>query len=235
MRILSWNVQRLKAPRQALVIKITAQNPDLIALQEFQPGEPGGQLIGVLAKAGYSVTVAGDRGICNALFSRLPIVSRTPPTSLPGEQWSGFWLEAAAGPLTFCVLHIPVLTYARERQLYCEAVLGHCRDCGPALRAIIGDLNATPPGPDEPGKKLAGSKWPQDLSDLGWIDAWRSLNPRVEEHSWYSRYGNGFRLDQAWLSPPLAQYVRRATFDHSARAENLSDHSILLLDLDLTG
>jgi hypothetical protein len=41
------------------------------------------------------------------------------------------------------------------------------------------------------------------------------------------------KLDQAWLSPSLIQHLRRAALDYSAREENLSDHSILLLDLDL--
>lgn len=235
MRILSWNVQRLKAPRQTIATKITAQNPDLVALQEFQPGDRGRYLIALLADAGYSATVAGEtgHGICNALFSRRPIVSGTPPAGLPGEQWSGFWLEAAAGPLTLSILHMPVLSYPLERRLYCEAALDRCRGGGLGLHAIIGDLNATPPGPDEPGRKLADSKWLKDLSELGWVEGWRSANPAVEEYSWYSRYGNGFRLDQAWLSPSLVQHLRRVAFDHSAREQDLSDHSILLLDLNL--
>jgi exodeoxyribonuclease III len=235
LRILSWNVQRLKAARQAIATKLIVHDPDLVALQEFQPGERGRQLIGLLANAGYSVTAAGDTGhsICNVLFSRLPIVSGTPPASLPGAQWSGFWLEAIAGPLTLSILHIPVLTYARERQLYCDAVLERCRDCGSVAHVIIGDLNASPPGPDEPGRRLAGSKWLQNLSDLRWVEAWRSVNPGIEEYSWYSRWQNGFRLDQAWLPPSLLQHLRAAAFDHSAREEQLSDHSILLLDLDL--
>lgn len=237
MRILNWNVQRLRAQRQAIATKVVAHESDLVALQEFQPGSRGSELIELFVAAGYSVTVAGNtgNGICNALFSRLPITSHMPPGSLPREQWSGFWLEAVVGPLTLSILHMPVLKYVEQRRLYCDLVLDRCRDCGP-LHAIIGDLNATPPGPNEPGRKLAGSKWLQNLSDLGWIEAWRSVNRGAGEYSWYSypRWRNGYRLDQAWLSPPLVHHLQSAAFDHTAREEDLSDHSILLLDLDLS-
>jgi hypothetical protein len=224
-----------EAPRGAVATKITSHSADLVALQEFQPGERGRHLIELLATAGYSATIAGDtgNGICNALFSRLPILAGAPPAGLPGEQWSGFWLEATVGPLTLSFLHIPVLSYPRERQFYCDAVIDRCRACGPALHAIIGDLNATPPGPDEPGRKLPGSRWLRTLSDLGWAEAWRKINPQAEEYSWCSRYENGFRLDQAWLSPPLVEHLEVAAFDHSARDERLSDYSILLLDIEV--
>lgn len=156
----------------------------------------------------------------------------SPPDRLPREQWSGFWLEATVGPLTLSFLHIPVIGYRRERQLYCDAVLQRCKVSCSSLYAVVGDLNTTPPGIDEPGKRLAGGKWLRDLSELGWVDAWRHVNRSAEEYSWYSRIGNGFRIDQAWLSPLLAQHLVGATFDHSAREEDLSDHSILLLDFE---
>jgi exodeoxyribonuclease-3 len=233
LRILSWNVEKLKAGREAIATKITSHGADLVALQEFQPGERGNELINLLAEAGYSVTIAGTgMGIRNVLFAKVPISPAAPPTSLPGEQWSGFWLEAIAGPLTLSFLHIPVLGYRRERQLYCDAVLKHCNDSCSTFLAVIGDLNTAPPGADEPGNRLPGGKWLRDLSELGWVEAWRHLNPTAEEYSWYSRLGNGFRIDQAWLSLSLTQHLVGSAFDHSAREEDLSDHSILLLDLE---
>lgn len=234
MRILSWNVEKLKAERQAIASKITSHRADLVALQEFQPGDRGRELINLLDQAGYSVTIAGStgKGICNALFSKVPISPATPPGSLPGEQWSGFWLESVAGPLSLSFVHIPVLGYRRERQLYCDAILKRCTDSHSVLHAIVGDLNTTPPGVNEPGKRLPGGKWLRDLAGLGWLEAWRHVNTTAEEYSWYSRFRNGFRIDQAWLSPSLAQHLVGAALDHSARDEDLSDHSILLVDFE---
>ena len=70
------------------------------------------------------------------------------------------------------------------------------------------------------------------MSAMGWVDAWRTLHPDDREYTWYSRpRNNGFRLDHAFLSPELAPSLQSARHVHSTRAEGVTDHSAIVVDL----
>ena len=45
--------------------------------------------------------------------------------------------------------------------------------------------------------------------------------------------GNGFRIDHAFLSPALAARAGDVEYSHDERLRGLSDHSALILDLDV--
>jgi len=62
---------------------------------------------------------------------------------------------------------------------------------------------------------------------------WRRRYPDGREFSWYSTRGNGFRIDHAFLSPVLAGRAGAIRYSHDERTSGLSDHSALLLDLDV--
>ena len=59
-----------------------------------------------------------------------------------------------------------------------------------------------------------------------------NVQPGPQAGSWYSTIGNGFRVDQAWLSPPLANRLVLAELDHSVRLAGYSDHSLLVVELE---
>ena len=44
---------------------------------------------------------------------------------------------------------------------------------------------------------------------------------------------SGWRIDKAFVSPALLPKVRSAEYDHGFRTERLTDHSALIVDLDL--
>jgi len=69
------------------------------------------------------------------------------------------------------------------------------------------------------------------LLDRGWVDAWRQLNPRTREFTWFSHRSRGFRLDHAFLSPACGHRLRAAWFDHAVRKTGATDHSALIVDL----
>jgi exonuclease III len=70
------------------------------------------------------------------------------------------------------------------------------------------------------------------LNDL-WIDAWRLYHAEAAEYSWYSRHGNGWRIDQVFVSPALRPAVTAAYYLHETRTEGLTDHSALIIELDM--
>jgi len=98
---------------------------------------------------------------------------------------------------------------------------------------IVGDLNTTKHGIDEVGKSVPGGQHLDRLEGLGWIEAWRSLNPDAREYTWYHPTGSGFRIDHAYLSPPLAPKLRACRLLHDLRERKFSDHSAIEVMLDI--
>lgn len=129
-----------------------------------------------------------------------------------------------------CV-HVPVNGYPEPRDAYQQTAIQHCRAQSAAAHVFIGDMNSTSASDPAPNA-VRDSKWLVEIEALGWRDAWKMANPETAEYSWYSTAMNGFRVDQAWLSPPLVHRLVGARLEHPCRIAGLSDHSMLIVDVD---
>jgi exodeoxyribonuclease-3 len=120
-----------------------------------------------------------------------------------------------------------------ERQAFWSWFTQSCVMCEP--RVLIGDFNIGLAADCE-GKMLSCSAKFGELLDgnCGWTDVWRSQNKKAE-YTWYSPKGNGFRIDHAIASPALLPYVPKGgcRYSHDEREAGISDHSILLLDVEM--
>jgi exonuclease III len=100
---------------------------------------------------------------------------------------------------------------------------------------LIGDFNTGATGTDCPVRVPCADAF-EHFSTLGWVDAWRRCNLAESDFS-YVHHADGatsnWRIDHAFVSPPLAQYVRRCWYSHTERERWASDHSMLLLHLRL--
>jgi len=73
----------------------------------------------------------------------------------------------------------------------------------------------------------------QLLGPLGFVDAFRVVDPRPEQYTWWSNRGRareknvGWRIDYQIVTPGLRQRVRRARI---YRGRFFSDHAPLILD-----
>jgi len=102
---------------------------------------------------------------------------------------------------------------------------------GPAL--AIGDFNTCRAYVDEPGAIDVCAHFMDGIEAIGFCDLWRRRYPDGREFSWYSTRGNGFRIDHAFLSPALTRRAGEIRYSHDERLGGLSDHSALILDLDV--
>ena len=99
---------------------------------------------------------------------------------------------------------------------------------------IIGDLNCGIPFEDSETKSFEHSYLFQQLFRDGWIDAWRSRNKDKKEFTWIStKQKNGFRYDHALTSPILDTKVTKIQYNHEVRLQEISDHSYMVVELDL--
>lgn len=110
---------------------------------------------------------------------------------------------------------------------------------GPVV--IAGDLNVVEPAHD-PHYAVFG-QWEYDFyrafGQAGFDDAFRITRPAGMDYSWFGRpladgMRNGYRIDHAFVSRTHVAAVTDCHYDHSVRTAGLSDHSALVVTLELT-
>ncbi|HEX3811014.1 MAG TPA: endonuclease/exonuclease/phosphatase family protein [Rhizomicrobium sp.] len=229
MRVLSWNVERLKAGAKAVAGHIALKHADVVALQEVQINRAD-ELAKHLKSIGYQCfRKTGNPGdIATFVFAKASancICAETPAGLGEAAKW---WREAKTSLFGISAVHIPPARLVHRKEFW-DAVLKHAEAKAQERHILIGDFNAAQTEFDYEGGKIADSGNLTKLANLGWIDAWRRLHPDTCEYTWYWREKKGFRVDLAWLSPALAPLLIGAEIDHESRKH--SDHAMLIVDL----
>jgi exonuclease III len=63
---------------------------------------------------------------------------------------------------------------------------------------------------------------------------WRSRNLKKREFTWIStKHKNGFRYDHALASSLLDDKISNVAYNHRVRLDGISDHSYLVVTIDL--
>ena len=236
-RIISWNVQGLRTnvSAQGLADALLKYEPSVVALHEFSAKPFGGTLAGVLAGEGFEQHAPPTRSspFRSVMFARPGAHLVPPPFPLPADD--PFWIGLRFGELGISAAHIPLK--GPDRMAYWDAGLSLTKSVGDGLHLLIGDLNTTLHGIDEKHSAVPGEHYLQQLETERWVEAWRCQHPGTDamEYSWHypKPPHNGFRLDQAWVSPSLVPLLADARMDHEVRKSGLSDHSMLIVDLNL--
>ena len=87
-----------------------------------------------------------------------------------------------------------------------KGVLRAARVCADRDCVLLGDFNTGRHRLDETGATFRQTANLGRLSALGYVDAWRAVNPNKRDASWVSRAGNGFRIDHFF--GPLTRHAR---------------------------
>jgi exodeoxyribonuclease III len=229
--ILNWNIRSGGGTRvPAIAGAINALNPDIVVLTEFRIGPKGTLLLSKLNEQGFShhastsaatnentVHVASKIPfLASRTFSQLGINShRLLEVDFPGFSLIGFYFpqKDAKRPVFEHLLKL-----SRERINT------------PAL--WIGDLNTGKHRIDEAGATFYCAEYLSLLEQAGHIDAWRDCHGTEREYTWFSNAGNGFRIDHAFVTPPLRSKVTNVYYSHDERLNGISDHSAMLVEIE---
>ena len=235
LRTFALNLRSGGAPRVgALAAALAAHDPDLVVLGEAHPTGHAQVVLDALRAVGlgHRLTAEGDTPrypSAVAIASRTALEGARQP--LPAGPNRQRLLEARVGDVlvggAYFPLKRPKVAFWREEFLpYAESRVGE-----PAV--LLGDWNSGRPYLDEAGATLYAAREFAELSEMGWVDAWRSTHPDAREFTWFSAppHRNGFRLDHAFLSPSLAPRLLGARYDHATREGGATDHSALVVDL----
>lgn len=245
VRVLSWNILHGGGAERLpeIILSLLRHAPDLVVLTEFRVTR-GSQIRAVLADHGLVHQLTSHPGGSENRNGAL-IASRSPLESMPQcgpRNSAGRWLEARLPNLDLHVLavHVPDDTRLNQKAAYWQAIVAMARRRHGENCLILGDFNTGrrfQDGP-APGPGLASISGCEallgTLLSLGFVDAWRRLNPQAREYSWVSSEGEARRIDTAYLSPELAALLQTAAYSHVERVRGVSDHAPFLLEVDLS-
>lgn len=258
MRLVTWNVNSLKA-RLPRVLEFVAEHaPDVLCLQETKcdaAAFPHAEL----AEAGYrAADHSGGRWAGVAILARDGLAIEDPARGLPGEpvQDEARWVEATIGthpPVRVVSVYVPngreiASEWYAAKLEFLAAAATRVRELTGTPLVVAGDMNVAPADVDvyDP-VAFAGSTHVtpperaalEALQDAGLVDAFRHLHPDDQGFTWWDyraghfHKGLGLRIDLALVSPGLAERVTRCGIERPYRKGlKPSDHAPLVVDWD---
>ena len=233
LRLLAWNIRQGGGTRLSRIVAAIAQHEaDVLILSEYRGGESGERLRAALAAIGYAhVTAATPPASGNGtlIAAREPFDDGGPLTEAVPEPYR--IVRAYIGPLRIYGVYMPNLL---KKVPYWQGLIAALAAESLQSQALaIGDFNTCRAYVDEPGAIDPCAHFLDEVAAIGFCDLWRRRYPEGREFSWYSTRGNGFRIDHAFLSPALVGRTGVVRYSHDERTTGLSDHSALILDLDV--
>ncbi len=255
MKIVTWNVNSLKARQDFVSLYLEAADPDILCLQELKlesdkvPRE-------MFEERGYQLAIHGQKQWNGVLIaSKLPLTDVW--TGLPeGDDGEARLVAATVGGVRLVNLYCPQgqsadspkfaykLRFYRALRDWLAAGL----EAGPPL-VVLGDLNVAPRAEDIYDAKkfenvpsfhpLEHEQW-RALEALGLRDA---VLPHIKSGSFSFwdyrggafRFNKGMRIDHVLVSEGLLPRVKTAWIDRDARKKKqgltASDHAPVGIEL----
>lgn len=232
MKILSWNILHGGGRRVVDIIStIEGHDPDIVCLQEFRHGKSKSILSAGLTNAGllYMHMPETSKASTNtvAIFSKTPISVTDLYRDAKGTVRC---IEARPQDSELRVIAVS-FPHKKEQIPLFELLLDLDDSYRDAPVVIVGDFNCGIPFEDSETKTFYATHLFQQLLRQGWTDSWRSRHPKAREFTWYStQKGNGFRYDHALTSESFDKTISSVFYDHAAREQGVSDHSVMVID-----
>jgi exodeoxyribonuclease-3 len=250
MRLVTWNVNSLRARLPRLLELLQRHAPDVACLQETKV-DAAGFPEAELGEAGYAaVHHSAGRWAGVALLARHGLQPRDPRYGLAGEAVGdeARWVEATIGDLRVASAYVPngraigTPTFA-QKLTFLDAAAARA----PELDIVMGDFNVAPSDLDvyDPGAFIGSTHvTPEERGRLGellgagFVDAYRRLHPEEVGYTWWDyrqghfHRGMGLRIDLALVREALSDRLRECGIDRDFRkGPRPSDHAPLLLEL----
>ena len=256
MKLVTFNINGIRARMPRLVEYLAREQPDIVCLQELKCADDA-LPIGEIEAAGYRGVWHGQKG-----FNGVAILARGDAPALrqvglpddPDDSHSRY-IEAEAHGMVVASIYLPngnpIGTDKFDYKLrWMERLRARAAELLAEERAVVlaGDYNVIPEDRDTFSvRAMANDALFQPESQAafralvhqGWTDALRAIHPREPRLYTFWDYqagalarDAGFRIDHLLLSPQAADRLRGAGVDKWARAEEkASDHAPTWVDL----
>ncbi|PCI57104.1 MAG: exodeoxyribonuclease III [Alphaproteobacteria bacterium] len=251
MKIVSWNVNSIKARLDHVLRYLADESPDVLMIQELKGLEfPTDAFSGT----GYETCAVGQKAYNGvALISKHPIniVLEALPNDKTDEQ--ARYIEADINGLRLINIYLPNGNPIGDKydyklkwmeRLYTR--LKELRDNDTPF-VIGGDFNVIPEDRDchapkdwegDAAFRIETHRAYRSLINLGLTDAFRALDNRAGQYSFWDyqagawQKDNGIRIDHFLLSPTIADRLISCAINKAPRAwERPSDHTPIELTI----
>ncbi len=259
MRIVTYNVNSLRARLPRLQALIAEHRPDVICVQETK-SSPEAFPHEALRRAGYvAADHSGGRWEGVAVIARGDLGVADVVRGLPGEPdpTQARWVEATVGGVRIASVYVPngravgSETFA-AKLAFLDAVAERTAALRKRPAVLAGDFNVCPTDRDvwDPAAVHGGTHvTSEERSRLaairagGFVDAFRAVDPVEPGFTWWDyraghfHKGYGLRIDLVLLSPHLAEGLANAFVDRSyrrptkVRESKASDHAPVVVDV----
>lgn len=254
LRVITFNVNGIRAAaRKGFFDWLRHQRADVVCLQETKAQEhqlDGGYYPKAFHTYYFDAEKKGYSG--TALFAR-----KEPRRIVRGLGWDpvdseGRWLQADYADLSIVSFYLPSGSASPERHQrklqFMERLFEEFRRLRRQRREFIicGDFNIVHREIDitnwKSNQKNSGCTpeeraWLDRLFDeLGYVDAFRVVDPRPGQYTWWSNRGRareknvGWRIDYQIVTPGLKDRIRKARI---YKDKWFSDHAPLIMDYDI--
>ena len=255
MRIITLNANGVRAAaRKGVFDWLKRQRADVVCLQETKAQED--QLTDPMFKPNghhsfyFDAKKKGYAG--TAIYARREPDKVSAGFGVPEFDNEGRYLEAQFGKLSVISLYLPSGSSGPERQAskdrFLKVFMPYLKSLRRKRREYIlcGDWNIAHKEIDlknwKSNQKNSGflpheRAWMDELlGPAGFVDAFRVVDQRPEQYTWWSNRGQawaknvGWRIDYQIITPGLKDKVKKASIYKDQR---FSDHAPLIIDYDI--
>lgn len=253
MRVVTWNVNSLKARLPRVLELLEQYRPDLLLMQETKCAPDAFPALELEAAGYQAVHHSGGRwaGVAIAAPEDTPIADVC--AGLEGEPAvdEARWIEADVAGIRVASVYVPNGRAVgsppfADKLRFLEAVAERVRRHeGPLI--VAGDFNVCPTDADvyDPAAFVGATHVTEEererfraILDAGLVDAFRALHPDTTAYTWWDyrqghfHRGMGLRIDAILVTPDLAPRLERCGIDRDYRkGTKPSDHAPLFAQL----
>lgn len=237
MRVLTWNVRQggSKSPFYSIINYLVEHDADVMVLTEFVDNEKGKALAKNLYAAGYTYQndyVSPYKNESMLVTSKYAFedVTDMKEWALPKERWQELFFPEK--DVYLLAIHIPqYMTSVHDRRLFLQQLLAYGQKRAADSSIMIGDYN-TSWMLDSQGIVTDFRDYLQQLNDLGWTQSCQLIDKHPSDCACNSPIEYGFRIDLAYISPPLKKKVIACEFSQHGPLEEGSEHHVLQVTLN---
>jgi exodeoxyribonuclease-3 len=255
VRIVTWNVNSLRARLPRVLEFLDQHRPDLACLQETKVAQDSFPL-DELRAAGYrAVHQSAGQWSGVAVLARDGLELTDPVLGLDGDTVPGEarWCEASVGGIRLASVYVPngrtldSPEYPRKLA-FLDAIAARAQAVGPQRLIIAGDWNIAPADDDvyDPAAFAGGTHVSEPersrlraIEALGMADAYRTRHPDEVQYTWWDyraghfHKGFGLRIDLLLIGSELTSRMTGCGIERDYRkGKKPSDHAPLVLELD---
>ena len=257
MKIVSYNLNGIRARLPRLIEYLDEQKPDALCLQEIKCDDDAFPIMEIRG-AGYDGVWHGQKGFNGVAIAARGRVPDLRQVGLPGDpdDTHSRYIEAEVDGLVVASIYLPNGNpIGTEKFDYKLRWMDRLRERAATILAeerpavLAGDFNVIPEDRDTFSRRAMASDalfQPESqaafrmIINQGWTDALRALNPDEDRLYTFWDYtagawprDAGFRIDHLLCSPQAADRLRGAEVHKWARAEEkASDHAPVAIELD---